>query len=39
MKQTELKNLLLQFLQLPKETEWLEFKLAERNFHFNDLRF
>lgn len=37
MKQDEQKNLLIEFLQLPKETEWLEFKLAERNFHFDDL--
>jgi ATP-dependent DNA helicase RecG len=37
MKQDELKKLLTEFLQLPKETEWIEFKLAERNFHFNDL--
>ncbi|MCU0646098.1 MAG: ATP-binding protein [bacterium] len=37
MKQTELKNLLYELIHLTKETEWLEFKLAERNFHFDDL--
>jgi ATP-dependent DNA helicase RecG len=37
MKPTELNNLLLELLQLPKETEWLEFKQAKRNFHFDDL--
>jgi len=37
MKQDELKKLLTEFLQFPKETEWLEFKLAARNFHFDDL--
>ena len=37
MKQIDLKNLLYELLQLVKETEWLEFKLAERNFHFDDL--
>jgi len=37
MKQDELKKLLTEFLQLPKETEWLEFKEAKQNFHFDDL--
>lgn len=37
MKQYELEKLLFYLLQLRKETEWLEFKLAERNFHFDDL--
>jgi len=37
MKQDDLTKLLIELLRLPKETEWLEFKLAERNFHFDDL--
>jgi len=37
MKEIDLKNLLNELIHLPKETEWLEFKLAERNFHFDDL--
>ena len=37
MKESDLKNLLNEFIHLPKETEWLEFKEAKRNFHFDDL--
>lgn len=34
---TELRHLLQRFRGLPAETEWLEFKEARQNFHFDDL--
>lgn len=37
MKQNKLTRLLIERMQLPIETEWLEFKLAGRTFHFDDL--
>ena len=37
MKQEEIKELLYKLLSLPSENEWVEFKRAEMNFHFNDI--
>ena len=37
MKQEELKKLLYELRSLPSETEWVEFKKAATNFHFNDI--
>ena len=37
MTEEKLKELLKKFLRLPKETEWLEFKEAKRNFDFDKL--
>ena len=37
MAQTELQNKLLELINLPGEVEWVEFKEAKRNFHFDDL--
>lgn len=34
---TELRHLLQRLRGLPAETEWLEFKEARQNFHFDDL--
>ena len=37
LSQDKLKALLSKFRKLPKETEWLEFKKAERSFSFEEL--
>ncbi len=37
MKQQELSQLLTRLRQLPKETEWVEFKEAKNQIHFDDL--
>lgn len=37
MTQDELKNLLDELRKMTAETEWIEFKTAARNFHFNDI--
>jgi ATP-dependent DNA helicase RecG len=35
--QNELKKILYELRKLPAETEWVEFKTAEKNFHFNNI--
>jgi len=37
MTHDEIKKLLHKLRKLPAETEWIEFKTAARNFHFNDI--
>lgn len=37
MNEIELKKLLDEFRSLPSENEWVEFKEAKSNFHFDDL--
>ncbi|MBE0479197.1 transcriptional regulator, partial [Candidatus Aerophobetes bacterium] len=37
MTQDELKSLLQKFSKLPVETEWIEFKTAAKNFHFDNV--
>lgn len=37
MTQEKLKELLNKLRSLPSETEWMEFKKAATNFHFNDI--
>jgi len=37
MSQEQLKKLLNELISLPSENEWVEFKKAATNFHFNDI--
>lgn len=37
MNQTALEQLLSEYRQLPSETEWIEFKEAKNDFHFDDM--
>ena len=37
MSQEQLKNLLNELISLPSENEWVEFKKATTNFHFNNI--
>lgn len=37
IRNTELKGLLEKFRKLPSETEWIEFKEAKSNFHFDEI--
>ncbi len=37
MTQDKLKRLLHRLREMPSETEWVEFKKASSNFHFNDI--
>jgi ATP-dependent DNA helicase RecG len=37
MHQSEIKSLFQQLLNFPVETEWVEFKHADKDFHFDDI--
>lgn len=37
MVQRDIESILHQLLELPVETEWVEFKHAEKDFHFDDI--